>query len=519
MLEPGALAPVPWPLQWRRLVAALAFAVLSAGVFAAGVGALRLWAGDGFKQAATATSFIEFRHLRLSTGLDSWGPMFAAWNRLQAHGGAGVLYADTLALDNCKFQYPPASLLVLELLPPPPAGQFVCSRDADLLRAVEDGAWGIKPWVDAAALLAVLATIAASAWILLSALRPAGAPPARMAWQQGAVLGALCLGAGLVFHPLVWGYELGQVQVFINLAIALAVLAAMRGRPALAGALLGLCCLFKPQYAVILAWAAWRRQGRLAAGLLAVAGAGTLAAIALYGWAVHLEYLDFLRELARRSEAYWANQTVSGLVGRLLLTAEPLQWADSMFAPADAAGSLGSDGWAFAWDAVGFPPYHPLVYRITVLSSLLIVGGALLGMRGTRTSADGLTLEIAIAVAAATIASPIAWHHHYGSFLPLLALAAGLLVRRPQPPRLPVLLLGASFFLLANSLLRPELLFGNRLLGLLASNTLFGALMLLGVLVVLRRSTGLRALPLDERNGAPAWAVAPSLLNPATGGR
>lgn len=514
MLEQGADAPVPWPQLWRRLVAALAFAVLSAGLFAAAVTAWRLAAGDSLKQAVGATSFTEFRHLRLSTGLDSWGPMFAAWNRLQAHHG-GVLYADTLALDNCKFQYPPASLLVLELLPPPPSGQFVCSRDADLLRAVEDGAWSIKPAVDAAALLAVLATIAASAWILLSAVRPADGG-LRMTWQQGMLLGALCLGAGLVFHPLIWGYELGQVQVFINLSIALAVLAAMRKQPVLAGALLGLCCLFKPQYAVILAWAAWRRQWRLAAGLAAVAAAGNLAALALYGWDVHLEYLDFLRELARRSEAYWANQTVSGLVGRFLLTAEPLQWADSMFAPAGMAGSLGSDGWAFAWDAVGFPPYHPLVYRITLLSSLLIVGGALLAMRGQQRSADGLTLEIGIAVAACTIASPIAWHHHYGSFLPLLALAAGLLARSPRPARSTALLLGASYLLLANCLLRPELLFGNRVLGLLASNTLFGALALLGVLVVLRRGPGLQgqAAQVDAHGerGTPVWAMgAPAL--------
>lgn len=514
MLEQGAEAPVPWPVQWRRLVAALAFAVLSAGVFAAGVGAWRLWAGDGLKQAVGATSFTEFRHLRLSTGLDSWGPMFAAWNRLHPYADThhgGVLYADTLALDNCKFQYPPASLLVLELLPPPPAGQFVCSRDADLLRAVEGGAWSVKPAVDVAALLAVLATIAASAWILLTALRPAGGMPG-MGWREGALLGGLFLGAGLVFHPLIWGYELGQVQVFINLVIALAVLAAMRGRPVLAGALLGLCCLFKPQYAVILAWAAWRRQWRLAAGLAAVAAAGNLAALALYGWDVHLEYLDFLRELARRSEAYWANQTVSGLVGRFLQTAEPLQWADSMFAPAGVAGSLGSDGWAFAWDAVGFPPYHPLVYRITLLSSLLIVGGALLAMRGQQRSAEGMTLEIGIAVAACTIASPIAWHHHYGSFLPLLALAAGLLVRSPRPDRATVLLLGASYVLLANCLLRPELLFGNRVLGLLASNTLFGALALLGVLVVLRRGPGLLGQAVAGERAARVWAVgAPAL--------
>jgi alpha-1,2-mannosyltransferase len=193
-------------------------------------------------------------------------------------------------------------------------------------------------------------------------------------------------------------------------------------------------------------------------GLVAVAGVGLTAAILRYGFANHLEYFKVLRFIALHGEAYWPNQSVNGLLNRLLDNGDPLHF-----------------------DRYSFPPYHAVVYFGTLISSLAIVMIALWPARGR--SAD--SLDLAIALLGATLAAPVAWEHHYGILLPIFALATPIVLQRSASKLRSVLLL-ASYLMVANALLRPTWLLGDPMRELLASHLFFGALLLFAILVSAR---------------------------------
>jgi hypothetical protein len=235
------------------------------------------------------------------------------------------------------------------------------------------------------------------------------------------------------------------------------------GRRAAAGALAGLLCLIKPQYGGLLVWGLLRRQGRftLAAGVTAAAGLGV--SVALFGLGNHLNYLRVLSFLSRHGEGYYPNQSLNGLLNRLLGNGNNLEW-----------------------DGEGFPPYNPLVFAGTTAGSVLLLGLALL--RPVRRPLRGSALDLGTAAVCCTLASPVAWDHHYGVFLPVYAVLFAAL-RRHGAGRASWLALGASFALTSN--LFP---FVNRWpaapLNLLQSYTFFGGLLALGLLCCFRPGKG-----------------------------
>jgi alpha-1,2-mannosyltransferase len=198
-----------------------------------------------------------------------------------------------------------------------------------------------------------------------------------------------------------------------------------------------------------------RRDWRFTVGLIAVASAGLTAAIVRYGFENHLEYLKVLRFISQHGEAYWPNQSVNGLLNRLLDNGDPLHF-----------------------DRYSFPPYHPIVYFGTLLSSLAIVTIALWRTRGR--PAD--SLDLAIALLGATLAAPVAWEHHYGILLAIFALTAPMVLQMPASTVRGMLLL-ASYLMAANALLRPAWLLGDPVREVLASHLFFGALLLFTILV------------------------------------
>ena len=271
----------------------------------------------------------------------------------------------------------------------------------------------------------------------------------------------LALAAGLTFYPVLRAHQLGQVQVFINLALGLALMV-LRRQPVASGVLVGLCCLFKPQYLLFALWALSRRQWGWLLGLAGTVGLGTLAALFVYGLEPHLQYVAFLQGVARTGEVFWLNQSLNGLLNRLLQTGNPV-----------------------LWDSSAFPAYHAVVHRGTMLGSLLVLLLALLGRR----AATDRELDFAAMLAALTLASPIAWEHHYGSFLPIFGLLLGRLVtaNTPRPVGWQLGLLGLSYVLMANAVLRPEWLFSLPLGNGWSLHLWFGALVLFGLLLHGRR--------------------------------
>ena len=373
---------------------------------------------------------------------DSWQPMRVALAHVSDRP-AERLYDALLLRDGVKFQYPPSSLLPLAALDALPGDFWTSDRFLNLL------AWP-----------AVILTAAAAAHLFVLLLRlPAGAVALRdsdddvAAEASGrpssvALYGVLIL-LGVTFYPLMRGYVLGQSQTFLTCLITFAMLAWLGGRKALAGALCGLVCLVKPQMSLLVLWGLARREWRFVGALVAVAVAGTVAAVLTFGFDNHLDYVRALSFLSRHGESYHPNQSVNGLMHRLLFNGPNLEWEPN-----------------------AFPPYHPWVHAVTLVTSLLLIGAAVLYRSREE---HGRLLDLATAVLTFTMASPVAWEHHYGVLLPVFAvLAATLIGRRASVPAWVLPALGVSYLLTSNYWRLTDALAPTRL-NVLQSYLLIGA--------------------------------------------
>ncbi|NJM34649.1 MAG: DUF2029 domain-containing protein [Rhodomicrobium sp.] len=212
----------------------------------------------------------------------------------------------------------------------------------------------------------------------------------------------------LSFYPAVKAFTLGQIQLWINALFAAAMAAFALGGRIASGALIGLICLLKPHYGLFALWGLINREWRFAAACILIGTAGLLMSIWAYGWANHLDYLSVLAFMSERGEAYYANQSINGLLNRL--------------AALSASGAPENTD----FNAFGFPPFNPWVYWLTFISSAVIL---LMGLF-RKSEPMNRTLAFAILAVSLTIASPIAWEHHYGLLLPVFAFMAGLLAKR-----------------------------------------------------------------------------------------
>jgi alpha-1,2-mannosyltransferase len=385
---------------------------------------------------------------------DSWGPMGRAFLRFQAREDGDIygIFFD----EGRKFQYPPTSLLVFYLVPDPWL-QGENFKQGEMMTKVSGAP---LVFLRTASRLAVILTIAASIAILeigISRLRPAGVNG--VGWRAARI--GIGVVIGLTYYPVVKAYELGQIQVFLNALTAVGVLAHLLGWRARSGFILGLCCLVKPQFAVLLIWALVRRNWRLAGGFVAAVLPLGLVSLAVFGWDNHIRYIGVIREIARVGETYWANQSVNGFMNRLLGNGEPVYFS-----------------------LLGFAPYHRVVHAVTIGSSLVILGLAFYRRRAA--SKTNQNLDLAVIIVAATMASPVAWEHHYGAFLPLFALALPACLAGGLPTRLLGLALGASFLAMGVAVLAPDAFFSPRSRGWMGSHLFFGAALFYALLLYLR---------------------------------
>jgi alpha-1,2-mannosyltransferase len=322
---------------------------------------------------------------------DSWGPMMGAldYSRLP---GRGRLYRFLFFENHLKFQYPPTSLLFLYPLMKGPPLAWLLQEHRPWLSLLQGTSWVL-----------VALTAACTARIYLRTLRASCS--ADTSRSDRALAAALCVVLALTFDPLVRGYLLGQIQVWLDAAFALLFCCWLDGRRRLAGVLAAFLCLIKPQYGVLLLWGLLRRQWGFVAAAALTGAAGLAVSVSLFGVADHLDYLRVLSYISRHGESYHANQSVNGLLHRLLGNGNNLDWEPS-----------------------AFPPFHPVVYLGTLASSLVVLALAFRQPPGDRER--GSATDLALTALAATIASPVAWEHHYGILLPLYAFLLPQLVRR-----------------------------------------------------------------------------------------
>jgi alpha-1,2-mannosyltransferase len=422
------------------LVAATVVVTLAATLILVGAG---VEPGEAIRRTAPA----HVQRLKRPGYDDSWTPMLKAYWQKERTPERGLY--EIFFEHRAKFQYPPSSLLILDLVPRRVLGTGDPPVSATFVRAL---AWPSR--------ILTLVTILVSAWIAVIGVDRLGERRSSELARRSVF--ALVTLLGLWYYPLLKAVELGQLQIVIDALVALAVLCFLSGKEMATGVLVGACCLLKPQFALILVWALVRRHLPLLGGAVVVVGAGLLAAVLRFGLHDLLDYVTVVRSIARYGEAYWPNQSANGLLNRLLGNGDALWFSDYEFVP-----------------------YHPLVHAVTLLTTLSLVAGALWPRRTA--SPVERSSDFFIVWVAATIASPVAWEHHYGILLPIFAATLPLVLERPEGAR-PALLLGVGYLAVANVVTRPDLLYPSIAGALVGAHTYYGGLALYFVLVWLRRS-------------------------------
>ena len=373
--------------------------------------------------------FLTFRQ-----GGDSWRPMNQAYDfATTPDGRSRTLYEKLFfspAVKHKGFQYPPTSLLAIA------ASRVFGDGDSGGLRALEVITWLFIP---------------ATAFLCFRIYTRA----ARTATDTAAIA-LLALLFTLSYYPAMRAYRNGQIQTWINGLFAASLLAYVSGRRGASGALAGALCLIKPQYALLALWGILRREWAFVRGSLAVGALGLLTSVALFGLAAHVEYLGVLRFIADRGESFYPNQSLNGLLNRALGNGQNLAWMDAM------------------------PEPHPVVRSLTWLSSALLLLWALWPRRRSE-EPDAAAADLAMMGVACTVASPIAWEHHYGLLLPVFALLLPALRERRVLGRATLPLLAAAFVLTSHTLRATDAL-ANTPWNFLQSYILMGALVVLVLL-------------------------------------
>lgn len=369
-------------------------------------------------------------------GSDSWRPMRRALHFATTPEGRGAGLYEKLffspAVRHKGFQYPPTSLVPLWL---------VEGRG-------REGVAEVLAWC----------AVPLAAFFVFRLLQQGqarlgeGSPPL--------LLLAAAFALTVSFYPFIRAYRNGQAQAWINALTVVAVYAGSRGRWGAAGALAAVCAALKPQYGLVFLWAIVRRRWGLLGGGAAVLVPLLAASVALFGLQPHLDYVRVAQYVSERGEAFYPNQSVNGLLHRLLGTWESVVWVER------------------------FPRYVPLVHAGTLVSSALLVGLALWPPRAR--AARGGLLDFCLAVLVSTMASPIAWEHHYGVLLPIFAVLLPVSLARG---RRTLAWLGLAYFLSASSFMWTNR-FAGTALSVLQSYLFAAALVVLVLLVRSREEDG-----------------------------
>jgi len=392
---------------------------------------------------------------------DSWGPMLEAIRFLREQPGERI-YQVLFFERNLKFQYPLTSLVGMDLL------QRAFSLGSETVLVLVQ--------VVSRACIPLIGFVFAA--LLMDAAQPPqqrDRAPSGLAWLAATAAGTL---SAIAFYPIAQSETLGQIQTIMTLLAALALWAWLRGAPVLAGVCVGLCCIVKPHWLVIIAWGALRRQWGFTAAALVVTAVFGLLAVGLYGLPNVLDYAAVASYIGQRGEAFFDNQTMNGLVNRLLFNGHNLEWTGQAFAP-----------------------YHPVVRAVTMASTLALLGfGLVFGMRSGKPTA----LHLGLIMLALTMASPIAWTHHYGVLFPIFALMLPAVLVRPPWGRAGLPALFVVYLLVSQSLADATHPLANSLLNPLQSYVFIGGCLMLALMFAhLRREAVGRPAPATASGAAP----------------
>ncbi len=387
---------------------------------------------------------------------DSWWPMYNAAN-VRLHGDG--IYQTVFFEDGMKFQYPPLSILPFVIF-------IKLGMGWETIREVMN-------FISFVAMLFIIGSI----YYLIISVFKKFSNIENFDWKYKISFLLISIIGTFGFDAIVKAQYLGQIQVILDLCICLAFLLFLINRKYFSGACLALAALVKPQITLLLVWAIIRKEREVMVGMIAIfipAGA-----ISLYGFGFleHVHYLESLSLMGKHGEAYWPNQSINGLLHRLISDVDPLSFPVNSYAP-----------------------YNPVVYGFTVVTTVMLI---LLGLfyrpESGRVNPQGRmpissSFDMATMLLLVTMASPIAWYHHYGILWPIfvavfVVIACQLYLRRDLLTVVTTILFSLSFMLLSNRfpVLAKEQ-FASSPINLIQSYYLFGAFLMLAALFMLRRN-------------------------------
>ncbi len=397
-------------------------------------GCLRL-----YKNSDSSIRFISgLARERTAIG-DSWTPMIESLTYFDKNP-RGPVYDSMLFKKLSKFIYPPSSLLIFDLPH----------------RILDVPYWTIAHWLDLISLFGVLLIGIVSAAILINLLKNQQFEKFRITtkFETATVYFVTCL-LTILFYPITFSYIIGQIQTLLVLFVALSILCWQLDKKYLSGILIGIICLIKPQLILLLVWAIIRKQWKMIMGSLIVIIPFLFISIAFYGLENHIEYLSVLSFLSHHGETYYPNQSVNGLMNRLLFNGPNLTWMSG-----------------------GYPPYSPIVYATTMISTILLILPALFWNYKKR---NPDVMDMSLLILTATIASPIAWEHHYGIVLPIFMVIIPFAAYFYGNKKWALLILSFGFALVAQFIVIVKQ-FADSRLNILQSYLLFGACIILAFL-------------------------------------
>jgi len=375
-----------------------------------------------------------FRTILANAGSDSWGQMATALAEFRA-APDGLLYHDVFFRRHIRFPYPPTSLLLTEAV--------------DYLRV------GSR-FLNVVSFLAVIATVVLVCALLLGSF---DRTRARLGRADHVALCVAAVLATLTFYPVVKGFALGQIQTWINLQLGTVVWLWWAGRERTAGVLIGIACALKPHYGLLWLWGASRRRWAFCGAFALTLAALATLSIWTFGVRNHVDYLWMLSYVSRHGESYFANNSVNGLLQRLLHNGDNLEWDESRY-----------------------PPVNPFVVVGTLLASATLASICLFWRRRAFGAND--IFDLMAAELTCVMASPVAWEHHYGILLPIYAAAGPMTLEC----RWRTIAWIVASYVLTSNYFGVTRLTANTVLNVAQSHLLFGAGI---VLVLLYRMRGL----------------------------
>ncbi len=264
---------------------------------------------------------------------DSWDPMSRGLKIFLA-GKDPTIYQQVFFDQKHKFQYPPTSLVII-----------------DGLRKVFGSFDNANVVIDWISWVCLLGTIVFTALIFLEGLQRY--VPEEIRGKSWLAVTLIALSA-LAYYPLHRAFVLGQIQVWLDFLFTLSVWFWLRNRNDGSGVCLGLISIIKPQMGLFLAWGFIRKFWKFCVSIAGVVAFFLTVSLWRYGLAAHIKYLEVLSYIGQRGETYFPNQSINGLINRMLHNGNNLHW----------------DAWEFS-------PENATVRIVTISTSILLIAFAL----------------------------------------------------------------------------------------------------------------------------------------------